>query len=100
MVKGSAQALGENFLKRIRELLGASQGNRLAGLPLEEFLQKYVPEKTRKLFLNDDNSVPECSSCSSRSYQITFDNQTQVPPQVVGLVVCASCGAPLDPQIK
>jgi DNA-binding response OmpR family regulator len=100
IVKGSPQALGDAFLNRIRELLGAAQGSKAEGIPLDEFLQRYIPEKTRRLFLNDDNSLPECSSCSSRQYLVTFDNQTQVPPQVVGLVVCAACSAPLDPQIK
>lgn len=99
VVKGSAAAQGEMFLQRVRELIGATGSNSVTGIPFEDFLTHYLSEKSGKLFLEGDSSVPNCEACGGDKYIVTFAHKTQVPPEVHGLVVCATCGRPLDPEV-
>lgn len=99
IVKGSTTAQSENFLSRIRELIGESGTQSASGIPFGDFLSHYLTEKSSKLFLEGDNSVPECSACGGANYVVTFSHKTQVPPEIHGLVVCATCGKPLDPEL-
>ena len=100
IVKGTQQAGNENFLSRVQEIIGAPQGAVVEGLQLEDFLGRYVAPTSRQLFLDMDDSYPKCSGCGSQSYVITFAHQTQMPPEIVGLVICAKCAKPMDPEIR
>lgn len=100
IVKGSAQAQNEAFLGRVREIIGEAHAQEPLGIDLEEFLEKYVESKSRKLFLDMNNSFPECSSCGARRYLVKFSEQPQIPPDISGKVVCASCGKVMDPEIE
>ena len=100
IVKASPQAQNEPFLTRVRELLGPAQASSVSGLDLDLFLKSYVSEKSRSLFLDMNNAFPACSGCGSHEYLVTFSHQNQMPPEVTGLVVCASCDKPMDPEIK
>ena len=100
IVKGSPQANNEAFLSRVKEIIGDSQSQGVSGIALEEFLSRYVSSTSRQLFLDMDNSVPECASCGAKNYIVTFTHQPQVPPEVVGKVVCAACGKIMDPEIE
>lgn len=99
IVKASAQAQNEPFLNRVVEIIGAPQARAGEGIDLAMFLDKYVSDKSKQLFLDPDNSFPECSSCHGRDYVVTFGHQAQVPPTITGMVVCAGCGKPMDPQV-
>lgn len=100
IVKGSPQAQNEHFLSRVREVIGDSQPQVPAGMDLEEFLNRYVPDKSRQLFLDMSNSLPECAGCGSRKYVVVFSDQPQMPPEITGRVICTVCGRPMDPEIK
>lgn len=100
IVKASPQAQSEALLNRVREIIGTTQASSVEGLDLDGFLKKYVAEKSRKLFLDMDNQLPACKACSSRRYLVVFDKVAQMPPQITGLVVCASCSKPMDPEIE
>jgi DNA-binding response OmpR family regulator len=99
IVKASPQAQNEAFLSRVREVVGAPSLKSPDGLDLESFLSRYVLETSKQLFLDADNSLPECKNCRSRRYVVTFSHQAQLPPTVAGLVVCASCGKAMDPEV-
>lgn len=99
IVKGSPQAQSEAFLNRVRELLGVAQTTTIEGVQLEDFLRLHVAEASRSLFLDADNALPECSGCRSRNYVVTFSRRPQVPPELIGDVICATCGLPMDPKI-
>lgn len=100
LIKGTPQAHNDALLERVRALIGAPQQDAVEGIPLDQFLARYIPERSRGLFLNADNSLPTCGACGGGRYLVTFGQQAQMPPQVEGLVVCAQCGRPLDPEIK
>ena len=100
VVKGSSQAQNEQFLSRVREIIGDSQPQVAAGIDLQEFLTRYVNEKSRQLFLDMHNSFPECANCGSRNYVVVFSDQPQMPPEVTGRVVCSACARPMDPEIN
>jgi hypothetical protein len=100
IVKGSPQAQNENFIARVKEILGEAQTKTTSGLDLEVFLTNYVSVKSRALFNDTGDSFPECAQCGGRQYIVTFSHQAQVPPEVQGLVVCTSCGKPMDPEVK
>lgn len=99
VVKASPQAQNDQFLGRVKELIGPPTARTAHGIPLAEFLQSYVNESSHKLFFDLDNSYPACRKCSSREYVVTFSHTTQVPPDVHGQVVCQACGAPMDAEI-
>lgn len=99
IVKASPQAQNEAFLNRVREIVGAPQPAAQDGIDLELFLNRYVLATSKQLFLDADNSIPECKGCRSRKYVVTFSHQAQLPPAVSGLVVCASCGKAMDPEV-
>lgn len=100
IVKGSPYAQSELFLNRVREVIGAPNSGGTDGMDLEEFLRRFVPEASRQLFLESDNALPECRGCRGRAYRVTFSRQAQVPPEVIGTVVCAACGRVLDPEVS
>jgi DNA-binding response OmpR family regulator len=98
IVKASPSARNESFLGRVQELIGDSTSEGATGMALDEFLQ-YVSEKSRQLFLDVDDRIPPCGSCSSREYIVDFGSSAQMPPEVVGKVCCANCGHEMDPEI-
>ncbi|NLF26138.1 MAG: response regulator [Deltaproteobacteria bacterium] len=100
IVKGTGQAGNEQFLSRVKEIIGDPQGSSMEGLSLHDFLEMYVAPTSRKLFLDMDDSYPKCSGCGSQSYIVTFAHQPQMPPEVSGLVVCSVCAKPMDPEIR
>jgi len=100
IVKGSPQANNDAFLSRVREIIGDSQAQNIAGLPLDEFLARCLPEASRQLFLDLNNTFPECAKCGARTYVVTFSHQPQVPPEVTGKVVCSVCSKVMDPEIE
>lgn len=99
IVKGSALAHDQAFLARVAEILGEPQGSAVNGIDLQDFLNQYVAEPSRQLFLDMDNTFPACQGCGARRYVVTFSEQTQMPPDINGRVVCAGCGREMDPQI-
>lgn len=99
IVKGSSEAADQYLLSKVKEIIGTSQGQKVLGMELTEFLNAYVDESSRKLFYESDNTLPECSSCGSRTYIVTFSHEPQVPPEVTGKVLCSACNAPLDPDL-
>lgn len=99
IVKGSPQAQNEHLLNRIKEIIGSSQASALSGMPLEEFLSRFVGGSERRLFLDLDNTFPPCKGCGGRSYIVSFSHVTQVPPQIDGRVLCGACAKLLDPEI-
>jgi DNA-binding response OmpR family regulator len=99
LVKGSAQAQNDALLGRVKEIIGDAQPQAEEGLELEDFLKRYVAPTSRRLFLDMHDSPPPCKNCGTKRYMISFSKQTQMPPEIVGLVVCAGCGSPMDPEI-
>jgi len=100
IVKGSSQAQNDSFLNRVREIIGTAQTTLPHGIPLADFLNNYVLETSRRLFLDMDNSFPECKGCKSRDYVVVFSGQAQVPPEIRGQVLCSVCGKIMDPQVE
>ena len=100
IVKGSQQAQNDAIVARIKDLLGNAGANMdTTGIALVDFVSKYVSEKSRSLFYDMDDTFPPCGSCGSRDYIVTFGHKAQMPPEVVGQVICSSCGAIMDPEI-
>ncbi len=99
IVKGSSQAQGDKLLARAQEILGTSIKSTVEGIPLVEFLDRYVDASCKKLFQNMDGSLPVCKSCGQADYVVTFSGSHQLPPDIVGKVKCQSCGAEMDPEI-
>ncbi len=99
IIKGTPQARNEELLGRIRALIGESQEDVVEGIPLDQFLLRHIPEHSRGLFLSADNALPTCSTCGAAGYTVTFAQQAQLPPEVKGLVVCANCGHPFNPEV-
>lgn len=100
IVKASPQASNDSLLQRVKEIIGSAQKQAHEGIELEEFINRYLAEKSRQLFLDMDNSLPECKTCSGKRYIVTFAHKPQVPPEIQGLVVCSSCGSPMDPDVE
>lgn len=100
VVKGSSQAQNESFLNRVKEIIGVAQNTVPNGIGLGDFLDNYVAETSRRLFLDMDNSFPECKGCHSRDYVVVFSTQTQVPPEIKGQVICSGCGRTMDPEVE
>ncbi len=99
IVKASPQSQSDNLLARVKDIIGSAGASSVSGMELSQFLNLYLPETSRKLFLDMDNAIPQCRKCGSRNYIITFAQKPQVPPEIQGLVVCAGCGAPMDPEV-
>jgi CheY-like chemotaxis protein len=100
IVKASVQAQDENFLSRVNEILGTPYHTKKDGIDLKYFLENFLPETSKALFLDMDNTFPKCASCGRQEYVVTFSQQTQIPPEITGLVVCAGCGKIMDPEIE
>lgn len=100
IVKGSEQASDERMLNRVSQILGEASASKVAGIPLRTFLSQFISEKSRALFYDDNGQVPQCKSCGGGEYQVVFSDIPQVPPEVVGKVVCSACGSLLDPEVK
>jgi DNA-binding response OmpR family regulator len=100
IVKASVGAKSENFLARVRDLLGEPSGESShAGIPFALFLET-LDERSRSLFLDAAMEIPACSKCGGSEYQLVFHHQTQMPPEVVGKICCQKCGTLLDPEIE
>ncbi len=100
IVKGSPEAQNEAFLGRVREIIGEAHSQAPANMSLEVFLERYVAPSSRDLFLDSKNNLPACASCGARQYLVTFSHQPQVPPDINGKVICASCGKGMDPELS
>jgi DNA-binding response OmpR family regulator len=100
IVKGSSQAQSEPFLNRIKEIIGGGRSSGPNGIPLVEFLNSYVDAKSRKLFLDMDNSFPACKQCKGRDYIVVFSKHPQIPPEIRGQVLCSACGSSLNPEVE
>jgi DNA-binding NtrC family response regulator len=99
IVKGSSQAQSDQLLQRVHELIGAPQKRGMPGIPLAEFLQRAISESSRALFHEADGVVSACTECGARDYVVSFEQKPQVPPDLHGVVVCAICGAQMDPTV-
>ncbi|MCB0339849.1 MAG: response regulator [Bdellovibrionales bacterium] len=100
IIKGSPQANNEQLLSRVKEIIGAAATTKIEGIELEYFLDRYVEDTSKQLYLDMDDSFPACRKCNSKEYVVTFSHKPQVPPEVNGLVVCSSCGDPMDPEVE
>lgn len=100
IVKGSPQAKNETLLNRVTEIIGEAQQQAHEGIELDGFLSQYVTKPSRQLFLDMDNAYPPCKGCGGNHYIVTFSQQTQMPPDIHGLVICGSCGKKMDPEIE
>lgn len=100
IVKGSPQAHSDALVQRIAEIIGESQSGSTEGIDLMEFLAKYIPATSRNLFLDFEENCPECRNCHAREYVVSFAQKPQLPPEVIGIVVCAKCGNELDPEVS
>jgi CheY-like chemotaxis protein len=99
IVKGSAQAKSENLIARVKEIIGAPISGGVEGIPLNEFLSKYVDPASKKLFLDMNNTVPKCGKCGGSDYVVIFSEIHQIPPDIAGKVKCQGCGSEMDPEI-
>jgi DNA-binding response OmpR family regulator len=100
IVKGSPAGHPDSLLSRVEELIGKPIPQGPATMDLKEFLEKFVPENYRKLFLEEDGSFPACSQCGAKRYVVSFADRLQVPPDIIGQVCCAECERLLNPEIK
>jgi CheY-like chemotaxis protein len=100
IVKASPQSHGDQFLTRVKELIGPSGVKEVLGIELLEFLERYLPPTSRPLFLTMDNQCPKCRQCGQDRYVVTFAQQPQIPPTLTAVVVCGGCGTPLDPAVE
>lgn len=99
IVKASPQATNQAILARVQEIIGTAQPTMIDGVPLDEFV-KYITASSKKLFLDMKDAFPPCSSCGSLAYVVTFSHQPQIPPEVLGQVVCGECGKGMDPEVE
>jgi DNA-binding response OmpR family regulator len=100
IVKGSTQAQSANLIARVKEIIGSAVSPGVEGIPLNEFLSKYVDSSSKKLFLDMNNLVPKCNKCGGIEYVVTFSGIHQIPPDISGKVKCQSCGTEMDPEIS
>lgn len=101
IVKGSPESSDKKFLNRIQEMLPLStDAEKLSGIPLDRFLKLYINEKSRKLFSDIDDQIAPCAKCQGKDFIVSFEHQLQMPPEVIGKVLCASCGSEMDPEIQ
>jgi DNA-binding response OmpR family regulator len=100
IIKASPQAQNDSFLLRVREIIGIPQKGTPDGIELKVFMNKYLMPSSKQLFLDSDNSLPACRSCNQREYKVIFSHKTQMPPDILGQVICATCGKAMDPEIE
>jgi len=100
IVKASPQSQNEMFLSRVKEILGEPFHTVLDGVNLKDFLDKYISSASSQFFFDMDDNFPKCSGCGAKDYIVTFSHQTQMPPEIIGLVVCGKCGKTMDPDIE
>ena len=99
IVKASVEAQNERFLARVKEIIGAPVKQSSEGIDLRLFLSKYVSDVSRKLFFDETDKFPICKDCGGEKYVVVFNHKTQMPPEVIGQVVCEACGTMMDPDI-
>jgi CheY-like chemotaxis protein len=111
IVKASAEAQNDAFMGTVRSFLGEAAMSSVApvdpqkgasgkgALALEDFLDRFVSETSRALFLEQNNQFPQCTACGSTDYEIVFSHKTQLPPLIEGKVVCVQCKREMDPEI-
>lgn len=99
IVKASAEAQNDRFLSRVKEIIGAPEKQEIEGIDLNTFISKYLADSSRNLFFEEGDKFPACKKCGSKEYRVVFNNKTQMPPEVVGQVVCVDCNNLMDPDI-
>ena len=100
LIKGSPQGQPEALLVLVDDLIGKPRTQKLEGIPLLEFLERCIPDRSRALFFyGEGESFPLCSACGHKEYQVVFGQEVQCPPELKGIVVCSACGALLDPKV-
>ena len=99
IVKGSPAASNEMLLANVTSILGNPQGEIRNGIALEDFLRDHLTEQSRLLFLDASMQLPPCKHCGHKSYVVSFAHKIQLPPNVEGKVVCASCNREMDPEL-
>lgn len=99
IVKGSPRAADAMLAERVHSILGTPLPPHERRMPLGDFLQRFLPEPMRALFMDVDDQFPACRGCGSRNYVVTFEDRTQVPPEVNGIVVCEGCGRAMDREV-
>jgi DNA-binding response OmpR family regulator len=99
IVKASPASENEPLLATVKSLIGNAEGGTLRGIPLSDFLQLYLTENSRALFLDATGQVSPCPHCASRNFLVVFDHRTQLPPVVEGRVICSKCLCELNPEI-
>lgn len=100
IVKASIQSQDDNFLMRVKEIIGEPLPCQINGIELSYFMEHYLSQSSRQFFVDDENHFFRCTNCGSQEYVVSFTDQTQMPPEILGVVVCASCGTKLDPKIE
>jgi DNA-binding response OmpR family regulator len=99
IVKASPEAQNERFLSRVTEIIGKAGKENYEGIDLSVFLSKYVNPASKKLFYDSTDKFPICKKCGSNSYKVIFNEETQMPPDISGRVICISCKSIMDPDI-
>lgn len=101
IVKGSSAASSDNLLRRVSELIGSgrSAAATVQGADLLLFIREHLDEASQRLFLDANNNLAACPQCKGTNYIVSFRQRPQVPPEILGVVLCANCGAVMDPEI-
>lgn len=99
LVKGSPAAGDEQLLRRVQDLLGAPEARPRSGIELATFLSTYLTPQSARLFLDQNDNLPECGRCGASEYLVVFDHCPQMPPDLHGQVICKMCGQPMDPEV-
>ncbi len=92
VVKGSADARKDAFLKRALELIGDPQSGDSGGIDLEKFVSHYVAESSRNLFYDSSGTFAPCEGCGGTQYSVVFSHKPQLPPEIIGEIRCTQCG--------
>lgn len=100
VVKGSSQAQNQNFLDRVIAIIGAPTKSSITGINLDQFIRGYLGEASIDLFLDSNNELPPCKGCGGKEYLVDFNSKPQMPPQIVGEVLCGICGLLMDPEVS
>ncbi len=99
VVKASPQAENDTLLETVKGLLGNVELSARSGIPLGDFLQLYLSQSSRELFLDEHNHIAPCVQCGTNNFIVTFSHKTQLPPVIEGQVICAECGQEMDLEV-
>lgn len=100
IVKASVQSQDANFLARVKEIIGEPIPCQVEGIELPYFIEHYLDASAKQFFVDEEGSFFRCPSCGGQEYVVSFKQQMQMPPEIIGTVMCATCGATLDPKIE